>query len=134
MSKKAAIHLAIATQLAIEDKPPLDLRGRLRADPLPDPGQLAANANAAAVLAHETALRDYGERLRSGSHGPGFDADATRSFLAKVAFLLRTDDPPLKFNWSKINPADARDCQFWALIDMIAEQTVGLDEKAAADK
>jgi hypothetical protein len=135
MSKKAAIHLAIATQLASEGKTPLDLRYALGDPPLAVPGAIAANAVPAVLLAHVQALQNYAEDLRkNGAGGLGYDESASRNFLARVAFQLRADDPPLKFDWSKVNAADARMCKLYNLIDMIALETVYLDERRADEK
>jgi hypothetical protein len=135
MSKNAAIHLAIATQLAREGKAPLDLRYALGDAPVGVPNAIDDAADAGAVRGHARALRNYAEDLRkNGAGGLGYDEGATRNFLANVAFQLRADDPPLKFNWSKVSAADARTCKLYNLIDMIALETVFLDEQKTDDK
>jgi hypothetical protein len=135
MSKKAAIHLAIATQLASDAKPPLDLRCALGDLPLPIPSTIAANATPAGLLAYVQALRTYAEDLRTrGAGGLGYDEIATRNFLAKVALQLRADDPPFKFNWSKVDARAASTDKHYNLIERIALETVSLDEERINEK
>lgn len=134
MSKKAAIQLALATQMAIDGKPPIGLRATLVAAPLTVPVALPNPATPVAVEAQVRQLRDFAEGWRTGAGGAGYDANDLRNFLAQVAFILRTDDPPLKFNWSKIDPAAAAQCSLYALIDMIASETTDTGNKTADTK
>jgi hypothetical protein len=57
-----------------------------------------------------------------------------RNFLAQVSFILRADHPPYKFDWWKLDPAAAGECALFALIDMVAAETTGVDEKADDEK
>ncbi len=76
MSKAAAIHMAILTQMAVENKEPPDLRRALCSRP----------ANGA-----------QGE-----IPGP-YNSGSIRAFLSDVAWRLRGDTPPFEFKWSEFN-------------------------------
>jgi hypothetical protein len=52
MSKKAAIKLALAMQMAIDGKPQIGLRGALTAPPLPMPDAIPDAATDVQVRAH----------------------------------------------------------------------------------
>ncbi len=75
MSRRAAIHYAVCAQLAAENKPEIELRGKL-----------GASVGAAPDIVR----------------GAGYDEPSARLFLAMVALRLRSDDPSLIFNWPEI--------------------------------
>ncbi|MGO4872711.1 MAG: hypothetical protein ACLPGW_19260 [Roseiarcus sp.] len=134
MSKKAAIHLALATQMAIDGKPRIGLNATLCGAPAAVPAEIAQDADAGAVRIHVRQLRAFADGLKTSAGGAGYDQNSLRNFLAQVAFLLRADDPPLKFNWSKVDPAAAGQCALFAVIDLIAAETTTFDEKRANEK
>ncbi len=134
MSKKAAIQLALATQMAIDGKPPLGLNGTL-CGPLPTlPGEIANDAGGDVVRAHARELRTFANLLTTGDGGAGYDTNSLRTVFAKAAFILRSDDPPLKFNWSKIETAAAANSPLYLVIEMIADLTSVVDEKREDNK
>lgn len=98
------------------------------------PAEIAQDADAGAVRIHVRQLRAFADGLKTSAGGAGYDQNSLRNFLAQVAFLLRADDPPLKFNWSKVDPAAAGQCALFAVIDLIAAETTTFDEKRANEK
>jgi hypothetical protein len=134
MSRKAAIQLALATQMAMDGKRPIGLNGTLCGPIVPIPDALANNADPDAVRAYAQSLRPITQSWASGEGSAGYDQISLRNFFAKVAFLLRSDDPPLKFNWPKIDPAAVANCSLYLVIELIATETVSLDEKPAEGK
>ncbi len=111
MSKRAAIHRAIATQLAAEGKPPIELRGTLgQSQNLP-----ALNTDASGLYA--------GTFIRGG----GYDENSVRTFLANVALRLRDDRPSLLFKWSSLTDRLLTD-PLWLIEDRIAQNTMLQEE------
>jgi hypothetical protein len=101
MSKAAAIHIAICLQVASENKAVPAFNGQL--------GPTGpANAPVAGL----------------------YDENSIRRFLANVAFRLRTDAPPLAFDWSKIDSAKILNYELWLVEDAIAGLTTEIPQAA----
>ena len=127
MSAKAAIQLAIATELACQGKPAIGLRATLGGAELADPPELENNPSVERLRD----LRNFAIRLKNGEGGAGIAQIDIPNFLARVAILLRADDPSLRFNWAKIDPAQVVNLQLWSLIDRIAQETEPYDRKTS---
>jgi hypothetical protein len=95
MSIRAAIHHAVCAQLAAENKPEIELRGRL-----------GASLGAAPDIVK----------------GADYDEASARRFLAMVALRLRNDDPSLIFNWPEIKDNITIDT-LWVIEERIAANT-----------
>lgn len=128
MSKKAAIQLALATVLAWDKKPPLGLNAKLG-------GELPPTLNAIQDKADLEAVR-IGVRLLTAfaSSDGGYGAADLPSFFARVAFVLRSDDPPLKFNWSGVNFTEAANSPLHLLIETIAGLTTIVEDNRTEEK
>jgi hypothetical protein len=97
MSKAAAIHIAVLTQMAIDNKGVAGLR---------DPICLAPN---------QAATNNQ------------YDDASIRAFAANVAFRLRGDTPPFDFKWSQTKLQNWRGSPLWLVEADIASATSELE-------
>jgi hypothetical protein len=93
MSKAAAIHMAIVTQMAVDNKSPIGLNSPI----------FAATGGAA------------------GDHK--YAEASLRGFAANVAFRLRGDTPPFDFKWPQAKLESWLDTPQWLVESDIASLT-----------
>jgi hypothetical protein len=111
MSKAAAVHTAILLQMASEGKTPPTMDTILGPVTVPGVGGAAAT-------------------ITAGPYAEG----TIRGFLANVAFRLRSDAPPLAFNWSAVDPKMALAEKLWVVEVAIADATTSLPPPVAKEK
>ena len=135
MSKKAAIQLALATQMAIDGKPPLGLNGTL-CGPLPTlPGEIANDAGRDVVRAHARELRDFCE-------SPG-RLETAAPVMTQILFARSSPRRPSSFvrttrhsnsTGREFETAAAANSPLYLVIEMIADLTSVVDEKREDNK